>query len=678
MVPIRYGLKTPIMQHIIQIIMSSIESLNLLPQGAGYGVLVGVGAFFALFIVIATKLGNKYLHENSESTEMFMVANRSVGVGLTASCVYSSWTWATEILWPVTMVYLYGIQSFLWFGSGLAVQICVMAILGIEAKKKIPTGHTCLEFVQIRYGKWAHLLYLTLCLITNLVSGSSMILGAAGAISAMCDNLHIVASTMLIPFGVLLYTAVGGLKSTFLTDYVHSFILLIVLSYIITACVQSELIGGLGGLYDKIIAKEAAGELNYITGNYKGSYLTGKSKGAVFFGLIHSIGDFGLVVMDSSFWQKSYSADLRASVPGYLIAATLIFANVWALGIVIGLGNAVLEDSPAFPTYPNKMTAFEINSGFGLIYTIKAILGTGALGGLLLVLYLSVTSTFSAQLISVSSLLSFDLYRTYIKPDATNKQLINISHLGVVFFGFFAAGFSIMLHYVGVDMTWFSYFYSLVICPGVIPLIFAITWRQQSKAAFIISPFFGIVFGIAVWTTTAYKFYGTVTIETTGEQLPCLYGGLTALLLPGVTSIIISLIKPANYNWEDMKSQSGLIEVQDADGSTESSLKEKDETHQTTEEIESVENNTDKIISKYKKWAYGFTLYVFLVTWVVWPLPLYRDYIFSKSFFIGNGVVGFIWLYAALVVIGLFPLWDGRHSLTKVAKGLFSKQKEVS
>ncbi|CAM9024315.1 unnamed protein product [Wickerhamomyces anomalus] len=299
------------------------ESLDLLSKSTGYGVLIGVGAAFAIFIVISTKLSNKYLSENSQSTEMFMVANRSVGVGLTGNAVYSSWTWATALLWCVTMVYLYGVQSAFWYCAGSSIQICIMSVLGIEAKKKIPTSHTCLEIVQLRYGRTGHLLYMVLCLINNLVSASSMILGASGAISAICDNLHIVACTLLIPFGVLLYTAVGGLKSTFLTDYVHSFILLIVMCYICTAALTNENIGGLDGLYDKLVAKEAAGELRYIEGNYKGSFITGKSQGAVFFGLIHSIGDTGLTVMDSSFWQKSFSADVRATVPGYLIAAVL-------------------------------------------------------------------------------------------------------------------------------------------------------------------------------------------------------------------------------------------------------------------------------------------------------------------------------------------------------------------
>lgn len=46
-----------------------------------------------------------------------------------------------------------------------------------------------------------------------------MILGAAGVITAL-TQMHIVASTFLLPLGVVIYTVAGGLKATFLTDYV--------------------------------------------------------------------------------------------------------------------------------------------------------------------------------------------------------------------------------------------------------------------------------------------------------------------------------------------------------------------------------------------------------------------------------------------------------------------------
>ncbi|ODQ82539.1 hypothetical protein BABINDRAFT_182060 [Babjeviella inositovora NRRL Y-12698] len=664
------------------------ETVKLLGQASGYGVLVGVGGLFALGIVVATKLSSRYLNENSQSTEMFMVAGRRVGVGLTASAVYSSWTWSTEFLMVTTMVFNYGVMASFWFGVGLCFQICLMSLLGIEAKKKIPASHTCLEIVQLRYGKACHLLYLFLCLVNNILSCSSMILAAAGAISVIAGNMHIVACTMLIPFGVLLYTTVGGLKSTFLTDYVHSFVVLVVMCYAATSVLTSPEIGGMGGLYDKVIAHDAD---RYVKGNFQGSFMTGKSQGAVFFGIILSIGNTGLTVMDSSFWQKSFSADLDASVPGYLLAAGTIFANVWPIGTIIGLAGIVLESTSIFPTYPRLMTAHEVNSGFVLPYTLKALLGDRALGAVLLVVYLAVTSTTSAQMISVSSIISFDIYKKYIKPDANNKHLINVSHLGVVFFGLFSAGFSVMLHYVGTDMTWMTYFYSMVICPGVIPLVLAITWDGQTRLAFFVAPIVGMLAGIAVWLSTAYHYFGAVTIFTTGQQLPCLFGGLTSIILPGIASVVISLtINPYKFDWDEFK-KAEIIVVDPEESLEESRFVLETASNEKNEQVvytaldpetpaghssfensfEGAETSKQKKLNFYIKISRFAVVFVFLLTWVVWPMPLYRDWIWSKAFFKGWTTVSIFWLYLAFVIIGLYPLYDGRHSLAKVGRGIY-------
>ena len=175
------------------------SAVHLLDQAAGYGVLVGVGALFAGGMILTTFLLQRYLHENANSTETFAVANRSVGTFLSASAVYSSWSWSTEFLLVSLMTYNYGIQAGYYYGAGLAIQIAVMSVIGIHAKKKIPTAHTSLEAIELRYGKSAHLLYLTLSLICNICSCLAMILACASGISIIAGNLHIVASTLLIP-----------------------------------------------------------------------------------------------------------------------------------------------------------------------------------------------------------------------------------------------------------------------------------------------------------------------------------------------------------------------------------------------------------------------------------------------------------------------------------------------
>ena len=72
---------------------------------------------------------------------------------------------------------------------------------------------------------------------------------------------------------VVLYTAVGGLKATFLTDFIHTTIALVLLLYFAIAVLTNEHVGGVSGLYEKVRAQN-----DYIEGNYEGSLLSFKSK----------------------------------------------------------------------------------------------------------------------------------------------------------------------------------------------------------------------------------------------------------------------------------------------------------------------------------------------------------------------------------------------------------------
>ncbi|KAI5964742.1 uncharacterized protein KGF55_001812 [Candida pseudojiufengensis] len=676
--------------------MSEVSTVHLLDQGAGYGILVGVGFAFAAGMILVTYLLKRYLKEDNNSTESFSVANRSVGTFLTASAVYSSWSWATELLWCSTMVYSYGIQASYFYAAGLAVQIAVMSMIGANSKKKVPQAHTAFEIIELRYGNATHILYVFLGLTNNLLSCSSMILGASGAISIIAGNLHIVASTILTIFSVLCYSMYGGLKATFLTDFVHTLILLIILCYLNTAVLTN--IGGLDALYDGLYNFTGTKE---IPGNYDNSVLTGKSQGAIIFGLILTFGNFGLSVMDSSFWQKTFSATPRATVPAYLTAAVLIVSNVWPLGAILGGSAIILERTPQFPTYPRLMTQYEVDSGFALPYALMATLGKGAVGALLLIIYLAVTSTVSAQMVSVSSILSFDIYKKYINPKAGNKSMIRVSHLGCIIFTFGAAGFSIMLHYVGVNMTWYGYFYPLIICTGVIPLILSITWSGQTVYAAFISPILGIIFGFTVWTTTAYKFYGAVNITTLGGQLPALYGALISLFLPGVASLIISFAFPKKFDWAVLQKAHLLIKPDNETNSTstassDDSIEESSQEKQINEEKnEDVDVNVDsdqssssleaqevfdkkdqltpKQLDFWIKVSTGASIFILLIMWVLWPLPLYRDWIFTRAYFKGYVTVGLIWLYVTLLIIGIAPLISGRKTIAFIVRSTYNE-----
>lgn len=132
-------------------------------------------------------------------------------------------------------------------------------------------------------------------------------------------------------------------------------------------------------------------------------------------------------------------------------------------------------------------------------YTIRALLGKNGVVAFFLLLFMSLTSTVSSSMIAVSSILSFDLYKTYLSPKASDKRLVKVSHLAVCFHGVFIAGFSLALSYGGANMNWISYFIPILTCPGIMPLIFSLTWSGQTRAAVILSPLLGLVTGVAVW-----------------------------------------------------------------------------------------------------------------------------------------------------------------------------------
>lgn len=61
----------------------------------------------------------------------------------------------------------------------------------------------------------------------------------------------------------------------------------------------------------------------------------------------------------------------------------------------------------------------------------------GVQGGavaILLMMFMAVTSAFSSELVCVASVLTYDVYRAYINPKASDSKLLKISHASVVIF----------------------------------------------------------------------------------------------------------------------------------------------------------------------------------------------------------------------------------------------------
>jgi Na+/proline symporter len=101
------------------------------------------------------------------------------------------------------------------------VQVLLFATLAIELKRKSPNAHTFLEVIKARYGVATHAVYITFGLITNILVTAMLLTGGSAVVSDL-TGVPTAAACFLLPIGVVLYTMFGGIKATFLTDYVHT------------------------------------------------------------------------------------------------------------------------------------------------------------------------------------------------------------------------------------------------------------------------------------------------------------------------------------------------------------------------------------------------------------------------------------------------------------------------
>ncbi|ETS64800.1 hypothetical protein PaG_00765 [Moesziomyces aphidis] len=670
--------------------MSQVPPLS---QGAGYGVVIGLGALFAIVVVGISRSLVRYAGISKDAEE-FSVARRSLGTGLTAAAVISSWTWSTTLLSSVSTAYNYGVAGAMLYASGNCTQIVLFSTLAIQLKRRAPSVHTYLELVRIRFGVLPHLTYIFFALATNILVCSSVLLGGAAAINSI-TGMNVYAALFLLPATVVAYTLRGGLRSTILADYLHTVIIFVILFiFWLRAYATFPEIGSPAAMYDKLVS---ASRNISVPGNYDGSILTLKTEGGQYFAWLSAFEYTGVVFLDASFHQKGVAAMPEAAFPGYLIGGLAWFSIPFCLATTAGLAALALETTyPGFPTYPNRIPKADVSAGLVLPYAAQALLGKGGSAAVLLLMFMSCTSAISAQMVGVSTVVSYDIFKTYFKPAISAEGLLRSNQYVVVGFGLFAAAFGSLLHGIGLDLGLIYNLTGIFTGAGLSPLIFIFFDTRLHPAVVFPGIWINFVAGVAVWLSVAWHNYGVVNLASVGGVVPCLAGCGTGIGVGLVLSVISVLFFPRDFAWsripEILEEQhrhaqqlrgEKVAERTQVDEKAASSASSQGET--TLELIEHDPSYDPKRLDRSFRIAVVSALTIFVVITIIWPFSLYRDYIFSRTFFQGWVTVSFIWAVAAFVGVGIFPLVQGIpvaktiiHNLKNKATRTSDKQQPAS
>ena len=480
----------------------------------------------------------------------------------------------------------------------------LFAVLAVEIKRKAPTTHTVLEIVKARWGTGPHIVFLVFCLATNIIVTSMLILGGAAVVNAL-TGVNIYAGAFLIPVGVMLYTAHGGLKATYIAAWGHVaviYIALVIFALLIYAVPNSNVgLGSISAVYDKL-ARLA--EYRPVTGNKEGSFMTMMSLDGLIFGIINIIGNFGTVFVDQAYWQGAIAAKPSATYKGYLLGGLCWFAIPFTMATSMGLGARAMN---------LPLTIGESNAGLVPPAVATMLLGAGGAFLLVFQLWMAVTASGSAEQIAVSSLIAYDVYRPYINPKASGKQVILVSRAVVIAYGLLSGVLAIALLKIGLSLGWVYLFMGVCVGSAVVPIAFSITWAKCSGVAAVAGAVGGLAGAVIAWVVTASSLYGKVTIDTLGTDYAMLAGNLVAILLSGAICVAVSLWRPQNYDWTLMRE---IPLVEDDAGA-----------------FQADGDDSPEALTRALRWTYltGGALTVLLV--VLWPLLALPAGVFSKGYF---------------------------------------------
>jgi len=156
------------------------------------------------------------------------------------------------------------------------------------------------------------------------------------------------------------------------------------------------------------------------------SFITMGSTLGLIFGITNIVGNFGTVFVDQSYWQSAIASKRGiAGVVGFGFGGMVWFAVPFVMGTTLAFGGRALTTAPKLKgAYGSRYITNGI-SGNGLTpaFVVDHLLGAFGAFLLLIQLFAAICSTGSAEILAVSSILTYDIYYEYVHPELKIQRM---------------------------------------------------------------------------------------------------------------------------------------------------------------------------------------------------------------------------------------------------------------
>lgn len=468
-----------------------------------------------------------------KSHDDFMVAGRKVPVPLLVGTLVCTWIGSGSLFGGAGLAYRTGIAE-LWFSFGGWVGLVVAYFLAGRVRRM--AQYTVPDLLEQRYNATARILGTIAVILAYVTIASYQFRGGGWILSIVTDGKISPTLGMLITAGAIVtFTALAGMVSIVTVDIFNGII--ITLAVVLTLPYMVLEVGGISQVIDSL----PPGHTTPL-GGHNLLWVMGVA-----------MPTFLLILGESGMYQKFFSAKDASS------------ARKAVLGMVVGI--VVIETTLALvaivgrAAYPDLMEQTSIvgRAASETIIMHIARHGLPVLGGafLLAAAVAIVMSTGNTFLLVPSTNVSRDIYQRFIKPDATERQMLALQRVFIVVFG--AVGLLLLTQFQTV-LSMALYAYSLVGASLTPALLAAFMWKRVTPQGGVacIAGGLGSIVGIGILGRLGVDF--TLTLGGTAFD----FASSSYIVIPGVLTsvgllVAVSLLtKPSPAKqWEPFFARAG-------------------------------------------------------------------------------------------------------------------------
>jgi solute:Na+ symporter, SSS family len=451
----------------------------------------------------------------------YLVAGRSLPAYVLVFTLLSSWIGAGSLFAGAENAFHNGFAA-LWGPAGGWAGLGIIYFVAPRARKF--AQFTIPDLLEARYNTTARILG-TIAILFAYTAITSYQFRAGG------DILHLIfpalaksQGTVIIAIFVIGFTALAGMASVAYMDVVIGILISVI--GVIAVPVLLARVGGWPGLHAALPATHFTwfGEWG-LTGVGKGAGGGIRdNREALIRALEYFFPTFLLMIGNQSMYQKFFSArsekDASLAVVGWVFGTVVLETLIVTLAVVgSGLFAGAPEVSPDFA--PREIIPF---TGRHFLPPVVGALLMGAV-------FAKVISTANNYLFSPATNLINDVYTRFMRPDASQKNVLLVSRVLVVGLGIWALVQGIELTSVLAKAMYAYTIYSAAITPVVMAAFF---WRRASREGAVACLLSGTVI--------------TVAWDTVKTHLPRVIGErdaiFPALLVSVLALVVVSLATP--------------------------------------------------------------------------------------------------------------------------------------